>query len=276
VDLSNLPRFARAVDRADESIDLAEAALLIAADAHPGLDLAAYLAELDGLADPLRDRVDEDMPLEGFVLVLNGHLFGDEGFRGDPDGPYDPRASYLDEVLDRRLGTSLSLGLVTMEVARRIGLDVAGVGLPGYFVVEARRGTSAMLLDPLRGGEPLSLEDCEGLVEAYGGSLPFSEEYLEPLTKRQILTRMLRHLKGIYLREGDGDRAWPVVEKLVHLNPESPLDRRDRGLLAHGRNRFAMARDDLRFYLEHRPEASDRDAVRASLDAVEAILAMLG
>jgi len=112
--------------------------------------------------------------------------------------------------------------------------------------------------------------------EVYGGTVPFAEEYLVPVTKRQILGRILKNLKMIYLNEGNAESAWPVVEKMVHLDPDSPVDRRDRGLLAHGRNLFPLARSDLRFYLDRRPEAPDRASIQASLAAVEAILSMLG
>ena len=269
--------FAEAVDRPDEEIDLGLAALLIGSDAYPDLRVEAYLSQLDALAGPLRDRMPLDLPLPDAVARLNGHLFGEEAFRGNADEYYDPRNSYLHEVLDRRLGIPITLSVVYMEVARRLGLEVVGVGLPGHFIVEACRGGDTVLLDPFAGGETLTLEDCERLVaEVYGGRAPFPEDALEPATTRAILTRILNNLKMNYLRAGDVDRAWPVVEKMVYLNPESPLDRRDRGLLAHRRNAFALARDDLRFYLDRRPDAPDRSAIEASLSAIEAILSMMG
>jgi regulator of sirC expression with transglutaminase-like and TPR domain len=276
-DLSTLDAFARAVDRHDESIDLGHAALLVAADAYPHLDVDAYLGRLDGLAAPLAGRVTEDVPLGAAVDLVNGHLFGEEGFHGNTEAYYDPRNSYLNEVLDRRTGIPVTLSVVYMEVARRLGLEVVGVGLPGHFVVEARRDGEALLLDPFQGGAALSMDDAERLMEdVYGGVVPFSPELLEPVPKRAILSRILNNLKMTYLAAGDAARAWPVVEKMVHLAPDSPVDRRDRGLVAHRLNRFATARDDLRFYLDRAPGAPDRAAVRGSLEAVEAILAVMG
>ncbi len=274
--LSNLERFALVVDRPESSLDLGEAALLIAEDAYPSLDVDRYLAHLDALAEPLRPRVREDSELIDTVQALNGHLFGEIGFRGNEEDYYDTRNSYLNDVLDRKLGIPITLSLVYIEVARRVGLTVVGIGLPGHFIVEARRDGESVLLDPFHGGVLLTPEDCERLVqEVYGGSVPFSEDQLEPVRKRAILTRVLNNLKRTYLTRDDPGRAWPVVEKMVHLNPESPLDRRDRGLLAYRLNRFAMARDDLQFYLAHRPEAPDRVAIRASLSAIESILSMM-
>ncbi len=274
--LSNITRFARVVDQPESSLDLGEAALLIAEDAHPGLDIAGYLKRLDELAEPLRDRVRPRTSLWERVQTLNGHLFGELGFRGNVEDYYDPRNSYLNEVLDRRLGIPITLSVLYIEAARRIGLTVVGIGLPGHFIVEARRDTSSVLLDPFQGGEALTLEDCERLVQdVYGSSVPFSEEQLAPVRKRQILTRMLNNLKKNYLAEDDPGRAWPVVEKMLYLDPDSALDHRDRGLLAYRMNRFAEARSDLRFYLERCPDAPDRVAIRASLSAIEAILQMM-
>ena len=274
--LTNADRFARAVDRPDATIDLAEAALLIAQDAYPELRVEEYLDRFVSLADPLQARLRGVETLREAVSLVNGHLFGDEAFRGNVEDYYDPRNSYLNEVLDRRLGIPITLSVVYMEVSRRVGLDVVGIGLPGHFIVEARRGEDSLLLDPFHGGAVLTLDDCQQLVaESVGDAGGFSEEMLEPVSKRQILSRILNNLKMNYLRADDVARAWPVAGKMVQLSPESPVDRRDRGLLAHRLNRFAMARLDLRFYLDHRPDAPDRDAIEASLSAIEAILSMI-
>ncbi len=274
--MSNLPRFARLVGRKESSIDLGEAALLIAEDAYPGLDVDEYLRRIDDLAEPLRAGWREYAPLPELVATLNGHLFGELGFRGNRDDYYDPRNSYLNEVLDRRLGIPITLSVVFMEVARRLGLTVSGVGLPGHFIVEATRDGASLLLDPFNGGEILTSEDCERLVsDRYGVSMPFAPELLADVRKRQILTRMLNNLKRTYLEKDDPAAAWPVVEKMVLLNPESAVDRRDRGLVAYRLNNFAQARQDLRFYLERRPDAADREAVHASLAAVESILSIM-
>jgi regulator of sirC expression with transglutaminase-like and TPR domain len=269
-------RFAEAVDRPDDAIDLGEAALLLAEDAYPAMSVERYLATLDGIAGPLAEGMSRDLSLAEMVSRINGHLFGDEAFRGNVEEYYDPRNSYLNEVLDRRLGIPITLSIVYMEVSRRIGLEVVGIGLPGHFVVEARKDGDSLLLDPFHGGEILTPEDCQRLVaEVYGDAGVLTEEHLEPVTKRQILTRILNNLKMAYLRLDDIERAWPVAEKMVHLDPLSPVDRRDRGLLAHRRNDFRLARDDLRFYLDHRRDAPDRSAIEASLSAIEAILAMM-
>ena len=274
--LSNLPRFARLVGRRDATLNLAEAALLIAQDAYPGLDIDAYLRRLDELAEPLRPGWREYARLEELVAALNGHLFGEIGFRGNAEEYYDPRNSYLNEVLDRKIGIPITLSVVYLEVARRLGLRVEGIGLPGHFLVAAERDGASLLLDPFNGGEIVTADDCERLVqESYGASVPFSEDQLAPVRKRQILTRMLNNLKRTYMSQDEPGAAWPVVEKMVCLNPESAVDRRDRGLVAYRLNNFAQARRDLRYYLEHRPDSPDRAAIQSSLAAVESILSMM-
>ena len=166
--------------------------------------------------------------------------------------------------------------MVMPDLARRLGLRVVGIGLPGHFLVAAERDGASLLLDPFNGGEVVTTEDCERLVqESYGGGVPFSEEQLAPVRKRQILTRMLNNLKRAYLGMDDAAAAWPVVGKMVCLNPESAVDRRDRGLVAYRLNNFAQARQDLRYYLDHRPDAPDRVGVESSLAAVESILSMM-
>ncbi len=276
VPLSNLARFARVVDRPESTLDLAAAALLIAEDAYPNLDVDGYLRRLDEIAEPLMDRIAWDSPLGELVGLINGHLFGELGFRGNGEDYYNPRNSYLNEVLDRKLGIPITLSVVYMEVARRIGLSVVGVGLPGHFIVEARRDGESLLLDPFAGGQVLDLEDCERLVQhSYGGSIAFSEDLLAPVRKRQILIRMLNNLKQNYLTLDQPTAAWPVVGKQIFLDPENAMNRRDRGLLAYRLNQFALARSDLRFYLERRPDAPDRVAIQSSLAAVESILQMM-
>jgi regulator of sirC expression with transglutaminase-like and TPR domain len=274
--LSNLPRFARLVGRRESAVDLAEASLLIAQDAYPDLEVGAYLERLDDLAEPLRPRWQAYAPLEDQLALLNEHLFGEIGFRGNREDYYDPRNSYLNEVLDRKLGLPITLSVVYMEVARRLGLSVFGVGLPGHFIVTAERDGTSLLLDPFNGGKVLTPQDCEGLVrESSENTVPFSDAQLAPVRKRQILTRMLNNLKNMYMTRDDPAAAWPVVEKMVCLNPDCAADRRDRGLVAYRLNNFAQARQDLRYYLDHRPDAADRVAVQVSLAAVEAILSIM-
>lgn len=274
---SNLARFSRLVGQRESAVNLAEAALLIAEDAYPDLDVAAYLQRLDELAEPVRPDWHEYAPLDDQVRILNRHLFGEMGFRGNRDDYYDAKNSYLNEVLDRRLGLPITLSVVYMEVARRLGLSVSGIGLPGHFIVAAERDGVSLLLDPFNGGEVLTSGQCERIVQdTYGSSVPFAQSQLVPVRKRQILTRMLNNLKQTYLTRDEPGAAWPVLEKIVCLNPENAVDRRDRGLVAYRLNNFAQARADLRYYLDHRPGAVDRAAIRSSLAAVESILSIMG
>ena len=156
-------RFQEVVRRPDERIDLAEAALLIAAQEYPELDVAAYLARFDEIGARLGQRVRDDS--EPIASVLGQFLFAELGFKGNEDDYYDPRNSFLNDVLDRRTGIPITLSTVCIEVARRAGLSVTGIGLPGHFLIQVDGSRGQTLLDPFYGG-----------TEDDGGRLPGAAE----------------------------------------------------------------------------------------------------
>src|SRR5438445_11102873 len=159
------------VARPEASVDLAEASLLIAGEEYPGLDPAPYLGRLDELGAHLRRRAG-DAGADALVPELNRLLFEEEGFRGNTVDYYDPRNSFLNDVLDRRTGIPISLSTVYMAVGRRAGVPVQGVGLPGHFVVRVTTAGGEALVDPFHDGAVLTLEDCqERLDRIYGGKV---------------------------------------------------------------------------------------------------------
>jgi regulator of sirC expression with transglutaminase-like and TPR domain len=218
--------FAGAVAGPDSAIDLGRAALLIAHIEHPGLPVDRYLATLDRLArastadraaDPAR-RLDR----------LREFLFAEQGFRGNLEDYYDPRNSCLNDVLDRRLGIPITLALVVIEVGRRVGLEIDGIGLPGHFVVQARVGGDAILLDPFAEGGRLTPAACAGLVErALGRPVTLRPEHFEPVSRRQFLARVLMNLKAAYGRRRAWARALAATERLLILDPTSAAEMRD-------------------------------------------------
>jgi regulator of sirC expression with transglutaminase-like and TPR domain len=194
-------RFASLVSgEAEPALD--EAALLIAAHAHPDLDVGAQLARLDELAAscPTPD-------LAGLIT----HLFGEAGFRGNSSHYDDPENSYLDRVLDRRLGIPITLSVLAIEVGRRIGVPLVGIGLPGHFLVRHAAGGEE-LLDPFNGGRSVPPEECEHLVRRiYGPALEFSASMLAPVATRAILARMLANLSHIFQRsQNQAGTAWAL------------------------------------------------------------------
>jgi regulator of sirC expression with transglutaminase-like and TPR domain len=244
--------------RPDREVDLAQAALLVAAEEYPGLDVRAYLVRLDEMGCALRQRLEDEPRPERAVMALNRYLFQEQGFRGNTERYYDPRNSYLNEVLDRRTGIPITLSTVYIEVARRGGLDVEGVGLPGHFIVRIRNPGRPLLVDPFHGGTMLTARDCqERLDRIFGGRVKMEPKMLQPCPRRDMLERMLRNLKAVYIRDQDVPRALRVVDLLVQIQPGNAEDLRDRGILYAALDCYAYAARDIEAYLTLVPKAAD-------------------
>jgi regulator of sirC expression with transglutaminase-like and TPR domain len=239
--------------RPEPAVDLGRASLLIACEEYPDLDLSHYLTRLDELARAARSRMEDQRPV-ALVTAVSRLLFEQEGFHGNTDDYYDPRNSFLNDVLDRRLGIPITLSALYMEVGRRAGVEVEGVSLPGHFVVRA----AGLLVDPFHGGTVLTEADCqERLDRIYGGRVKLRPEMLAPCTAQDMLARMLRNLKGIYVKAEDYPRALRVVELLLGANPDALEDLRDRGLLHAALDCYGLAARDLELYLERAPGAPE-------------------
>jgi regulator of sirC expression with transglutaminase-like and TPR domain len=247
-------RFAELVAR--PVIPLAEAALAVAAEEYPALDAAGHLATLDGLAASVAARLSRPHTTADTLRALRTVLFEEAGFRGNAESYYDPRNSFLNEVLERRLGIPITLSIVYIEVARRVGLAVEGVGFPGHFLVRCDVGQRPVFIDPFHGGEVLPADDCLARLRARG--LDVDPRHLEPVGPRAILSRLLHNLKRIYVEASDDVRALWVVDRLLVLSPEDAAERRDRGLVCARLGNTAAARRDLEAYLAVAPAADDR------------------
>jgi regulator of sirC expression with transglutaminase-like and TPR domain len=236
--------FAHIAQRSEEDIDLGAAGLLIAEAEYPGLDVAHYLSVLDSMAEGGRSRAarelkddDEDGkdPLH-LLRALNQHLFEDLGFRGNQDDYYDPKNSFLNEVIDRRVGIPITLSVVYMEVGRRLGLPLEGVSFPGHFLVKYKTPEGDLLLDPYHGGVALSRAELEQRLErAFGKKTSLAPTHLQTASKRQILTRMLNNLRGIYQQGNDPSRERGVLERLAILNPQDERVGEALAVLRRGR-----------------------------------------
>jgi regulator of sirC expression with transglutaminase-like and TPR domain len=253
-------------------LDVAELALGLARDEYPDLDVAAYLSELDAMSREARSYVRGPLPAR--VAGLCRYLFHEMGFRGNVQDYYDPRNSYLNQVLDRRTGIPISLSAVTMAVGARVGLDVVGVGLPGHFVVKAVAGSEAIVFDPFHGGRVLSPEDCELLVQRVTGKpFPATAANLQALPLAWMLVRMLTNLKAVYLRQNDYFRAVRVLGRLRQLDPHDPIQQRDLGISLLRAERPGQAIDHLTAYLAAVPNGEDREAVQALLEQARGAVA---
>jgi regulator of sirC expression with transglutaminase-like and TPR domain len=254
-------RFAALI--AGEDIPLDRAALAIAEEEYPGLGAETYLGAIDDLAARARARLGERRGAADSLRALRDTLFQEAGFRGNDSHYNDPRNSFLNEVLDRRLGIPISLSVLFLSVARRVGLDVQGVRFPGHFLVKHVSGGRELFIDPYRGGEILTAEECAERYRAMTqGKATFEPRFLSAATPRQILARMLHNLKRIYGETGDDVRTLWVIDRLLLLFPGDPEERRDRGLVSARLGGTGAALQDLRAYLDAAPQAADAREVR--------------
>ncbi len=267
------PDFAAAVSAADDEINLARAALLFARDAYPDLDPEVYLAQLDTWAGSIGPAVDarrDDRPFE----ALNDLLFDRLGFTGNTLDYYDPRNSYLNEVIERRTGLPILLSTIYLEMGWRLRLPLSGVGLPGHFIVRYDADARAWFIDPFHRGRLLSELDCARLAQqSTGGDLPFNRDLLRPVTRRQILTRMLNNLRALYIQHEQFAEARRVMERLVDLEPDAAEYVRDLGLILFRLGTYREAVDRLEFYLALNPYADDVHAMRQVLAAARGEMA---
>jgi regulator of sirC expression with transglutaminase-like and TPR domain len=282
--MAQLAPFAQLIERVDVRIDLARACLLIAEDAYPGLEVEKYMTELERLALRLRASLPQEAGAEERVAALNRYLYDELGYAGNADDYYDPRNSYLNEVMDRRTGIPITLSVIYMEIGRRIGLPLEGVSFPGHFLVRLKMRSGLLVLDPFAGGEPQSERELrerlrrvvpEGAAGPLGvQDLPL-EEFLEPAGNRQILARLLRNLKAIYRETDQPARLLEVLNRMLVVAPDATADLRDRGLVYHRLECYRAALKDLQDYVEREPEASDTLDIRARVVELSALCARL-
>ena len=244
--------FARYVSRPAEEIRLDEAALLLARTEYPALDLSAQLARLDALA--ARAKCDPRQPPHDNIASLNRLLFEEENFAGNDEDYDDPRNSYLNDVLDRKMGIPITLALVYQEVARRCGLPVVGVGFPGHFLAKYLAPTGEILLDPYHRGVIVTHQDCEEKLKAqFGEEAEFRPSFLMVSPPKQTLTRMLNNLKGSYFRRKDFAKVLMMIEMALAIDPTSRQEVHDRGMINFLLRRYGKAMADLRAYLSLSP-----------------------
>jgi regulator of sirC expression with transglutaminase-like and TPR domain len=269
-----LQAFCAVVGGPERAIDLAAGAFEIARIEHPDLVPALQLPRLERLAARSGAAAIAD-PLKA-LHRLREFLFEEEGFAGNVEDYYDPHNSCLNDVLDRRLGIPITLAVLVIEVGRRVGLPIRGVGLPGHFIVRVEVGPEPVLLDPFDGGAVLTPERAaDVMARALGRRIPLNERHLAPVTTRQILVRMLLNLRGIYLRRGQWTRALAVLDRLLVLDGSAAVHYRDRGTVLCHLGQLHRAAVDWERYLARCPEAEDAPAVRRQLRQVRVRMAGL-
>ncbi len=268
--------FVRAVGRSEPALDLARAALLVAAESDPRLDVDSQLHTLESWATELRARLEPGWNNLQKLARLRSFVFEELGFRGDSNDYFNPCNSLLNQVMERRLGVPLTLSIIFMELGWRVGIPFEGVGFPGHFLVRLTGEPRDLVLDPFNHGRTMHEDDCRRLLdEVTGGRLEFDGRLLASVTKRDIITRLLLNLKGAYLRANQDEDALAAVERLLLIHPEDMDEVRDRGLLLYRLQRFSAALDALNAYLAARPNAPDRDSIAQHAISLRQLLASL-
>jgi regulator of sirC expression with transglutaminase-like and TPR domain len=249
---------------AQDPIDLPRAALAIAREEYPELDEHRYLLQLDELASQVLRGMPAGASPERRVGRLNSFLFHELGFEGNRTDYYDPRNSFLNEVLERRTGIPISLSLVYMEIGRRCGLRVDGVGFPGHFLCKITLDDGELVVDPFHKGHLLGLDEIKKrLAAAVGEGVKFDARVLRAARPKEILVRMLQNLRSVYEERNDAPRALSAVDRLLLLAPGNIRGLRERAALCERLGGAAAAAKDLERVLELEPGAADAVALRA-------------
>lgn len=262
-------RFAEAVTQSEQDINLALAALLVAQEEYPQLAPEPYLQRLDELAERANDRLaNETAPL--IVLQeVSRVLFDEEHFRGNATDYYDARNSFLNDVLDRRVGIPLTLSIVYLEVGWRLGLPLEGVNFPGHFLVRYDGVALRLLADPYQEGAIRFEDEAQSLLDQVaGGSLALQPAHLKTAGRRDILVRLLANLKGVYLNQRDDPRALAAIERILIMRPDSADDVRDHALALTRLGREQEAEPELLEYLRLAPDAPDRVRIELLLNHI--------
>jgi regulator of sirC expression with transglutaminase-like and TPR domain len=261
----------------DERVDLLRAALTFARVEDPQLDIEHYVRRIVELSARVTKKIqDPDDPAQ-IISALNVVLFQEEMFRGNTVDYYSPRNSFLHDVLDRRLGIPITLALVYMEVARRVSFQLFGVGMPGHFLlkhydVDGR----SILIDAFERGSIVTEEDCRQKLDSiYSGQLALQPEFLLPVTRRQMLTRMLNNLRSVYLSQRDFRRAVQIVDLILVIYPRSPEDMKQRAVLRYNLDDYRGALSDFDEYVKMSPDASDAEEIRQTALSLRRSMAMM-
>lgn len=261
----------------EHQISLARAALTIARTEYPELDPEKYIQQLEWYAKRVEQML-PDLPEPVQVIAgINYVLFGEESLRGNDEDYYDPRNSFLNDVLDRKLGIPISLAIVYIEVAQRIGFPLFGVGMPGHFLLKHYDvAGNETFIDPFHRGDILTRADCQSrLDEIYSGQMPLQPEFLHTVTRRQLLTRVLNNLRNIYMERRDFRRALVIVDLVLAIHPRSAEDMKQRAMLRYALGQLRGAAEDLETYARMAPDASDADEMRQTALSLRRRLAIL-
>jgi len=259
----------------NDQIDLAKGALLIAKDAYADLDVEAYLQRLNQMAEELQSQIGEEADTSAQINHLNRYLFEMQGFAGSrQENYYDARNSYLNEVLERKIGIPITLSVVYMEIGKRIGLPLVGVGFPRHFIVKHR--DLETVIDPFEEGQILSDADLsERLTQLFREPMSMHPRFLQAVTNKEILARMLRNLRQIHFREGAYEQAVRTAEQITWLAPQSAQDYRDLGYLYYQVNAYGKSLAAFNTYLRLSDDPPDQEEISRNIRVLTQQIAKL-
>lgn len=268
--------FVRIVHQPEPAIELARAALLVAAESDPKVDVEGTLHTLDAWAGTLAARFEPGWNNLQKLARLRAFVFEELGFRGDRQDYFSPSNSLLHEVVERRRGIPLTLAIVMLEIGWRVGMPFEGVGFPGHFLVRLAGEPKDLLLDPYRRGMSVHEEDCRRMLkDVSGGTAEFDTELIASVGKRDMLERLLRNLKSAWLRRGDDVQALAAVDRLLVMSPGDLDEQRDRGLLLFRLGRWREALVALTAYLDRAGGAADRDTIERHVASLRQLISQL-
>ena len=266
--------FRRQISRPEEDLDLARAALLVAGEEYPDVEIDHHLGLLDNFAASVTERTTPESAPEERAREVGRLLFGELGFRGNSTDYYNPENSYFNRVLVTRIGIPITLSLLFIEVARRVGVQLHGVGMPGHFLVGLEGGH--VFFDPFSGGESLTVDDCRRLAERlFGPRMTWDDRYLDPCTKYEFLFRILNNLKVVYERGNAPGKAAGVVERMLMVRPDATSLYQDLAALQQHLQQYRAAIVSLQSYLNERQAAPDAPQVNAWIDQLRVTLSRL-
>jgi len=259
-------RFEEIAARPEALLDLVEASLMIDLEENPRLDVGRHLESVQTWSDAVRDRLEGSRDVERIVDTINRLLFDEEGFHGGNEDYYDPRSALLSEALERHSGLPITLSILYLELSRRIGMEAAGMSLPGRFLVKFAGPFGVVVVDPFDGGRVLSTVELQKILDAmYGGGVRLREHHLRSFSPRQILARELAQLKAAYLARHDLARAAASIDRLLILDDRDAYEVRDRAALAVQMHAYAQAIELFERYLVLMPSADDGSRVREQI-----------
>ena len=266
--------FSKEVKKPEADIRLDRAALYLAGEEYPEIDVHSYLAELDAFASQIALREIAETAPADLARAIAHYLFNQVGLHGNTGEYYSPENSYLNRVLETRTGIPITLSLIFLEVARRLGLRCSGVGLPGHFIVGL--DDTGEYLDPFNAGTMLSAEDCRNLVQNMsGGRLEWTDQVLAPYTKRDVLFRILNNLKSVYMQTKEYTKAVGVIQRMAIISPGMSSLYQEQAWCHAQQYEYRMAIGVLEAYLEEAGEPDDSKQVKDQITGLWASLSRL-